>query len=74
MGMIVSDRDSNGDFSIGEWLFIPILAGTKIPRLVPANTHGKVFSPVPVREFILVKNHAGNLSPLEIQYLKLNLN
>jgi hypothetical protein len=30
--------------------------------------------PVPVEEFIPVENPAGNLSPLEVQYLKINLN
>jgi hypothetical protein len=47
-------RDDNGDFPVGEWLPIP----------VPVNTHGGVFSPilVPVEEFILVGNPAGNLS------------
>jgi hypothetical protein len=43
---------------------------------VPANTHGGVFSPilVSVGEFIPVGNPAENLSLLEIQYLKINLN
>jgi hypothetical protein len=59
-------RDGNGDFSIEEWLPIPI----------PANAHGEAFSPipVPVGEFIPVGNPAGILSPLEVQYLKISLN
>jgi hypothetical protein len=59
-------RDDNGDFPVGEWLPIP----------VPANAYGGAFSPIPipVEEFIPVGNPTGNLSPLEIQYLKINLN
>jgi hypothetical protein len=65
---LFSTRDGNGDFPVGEWLPIPVP--------VPANACGGAFSPipVPVGEFIPVGNPAGNLSPLEVQYLKINLN
>jgi hypothetical protein len=54
----------------------PSLRGQKFPVPVPVNAHGGAFSPipVPVGEFIPVGNPAGNLSPLEVQYLKINLN
>jgi hypothetical protein len=57
-------RDGNGYFFVGEWLPIP----------VPAKAHGGAFSPIPVEEFIPTGNPARNLSPLEVQYLKINLN
>jgi hypothetical protein len=54
----------------------PSPRGQKFPVPVPANAHGGAFSPipVPVGEFIPVGNPAGNLSPLEVQCLKINLN
>jgi hypothetical protein len=54
----------------------PSPRGGKFPIPVPANAHGEDFSPipVPVGEFIPVGNPAGNLSPLKVQYLKINLN
>jgi hypothetical protein len=71
-----STRDGNGDFPVREWLPIPSPRGQKFLVLVPANAHGGTFSPipVPVGEFIPVGNPAGNLSPPEVQYLKINLN
>jgi hypothetical protein len=53
-----------------------ILRGEKFSVSIPANAHGEVFSPilVPVGEFIAVGNLARNLFPLEVQYLKINLN
>jgi hypothetical protein len=62
----VGNRDGNRDFPVAEWFLIPVLA----------NAHGEAFSPIPipVGEFIPVGNPAGNLSLLEVQYLKINLN
>jgi hypothetical protein len=59
-------RYDSGGFRVGEWLTIS----------VPANAHRGAFSPipVPVGEFIPVGNLAGNLTPLEVQYSKINLN
>jgi hypothetical protein len=47
-----------------------------VPVPVPANAHGGAFFPIPVlvEEFIPVGNPTGNLSPLEVQYLNINLN
>jgi hypothetical protein len=60
-------RDGNGDFPSGNGPH---------PRPRPRNAHGGAFSHilVPVGEFIPVGNPVGNLSPLKIQYLKINLN
>jgi hypothetical protein len=54
----------------------PSPRGEKIPVSIPANAHGEGFSPIPVSvgKFIPVGNPAGNLSPLKVQYLKINLN
>jgi hypothetical protein len=54
----------------------PSPRGGKFSVPVPADAHGGAFSPipVPVGEFIPVGNPTGNLSPLELQYLKINLN
>jgi hypothetical protein len=54
----------------------PSPRGKKFTVPIPANAHGGAFSPIPVLvgEFIPVWNPAGNLSPLEVQYLKINLN
>jgi hypothetical protein len=59
-----------------EWLPIHVPAGAKIPRPRPRECSQGAFSPipVPVGKFIPVGNPARNLSPLEIQYLKINLN
>jgi hypothetical protein len=47
-----------------------------VPVPIPVNACGGAFSPihVAVGEFIPVGNPTGNLSPLEVQYLKINLN
>jgi hypothetical protein len=69
-------RDGNGDFPAGEWLPIPVPAGTKIPRPRPRErSRGSFFShPRPRRGIYPHGKPAGNLYPLEVQYLKINLN
>jgi hypothetical protein len=54
----------------------PSPRGEKFPVPVPVNACGGAFSPihVAVGEFIPVGNPTWNLSPLEVQYLKINLN
>jgi hypothetical protein len=72
--VLLLSRDGNGDFPVGEWLPIPVPAGTKIPR-PRERSRGSFFShPRPGRGIYPRGEPAGNLSPLEVQYLKINLN
>jgi hypothetical protein len=54
----------------------PSPRGGKFPVPILANAHEEASSPilVPVMEFIPMGNPVGNLSQLEVQYLKINLN
>jgi hypothetical protein len=63
-----NSRDGNGDFPVGEWLFIPVPAGRKIPRPHPRKrSRENFFSHSRPRRRIYPRGEpAGNLSPLEV--------
>jgi hypothetical protein len=61
----VRGRDGNGDFPVGEWL--PILVPVRRKISHPRECSRGAFSPISVPV-----DPAGNLSPPEVQYLKIN--